>query len=105
MVREILNESGIIYRKSRFLKPPKGTYAVYDDDIETFGGDNIVLGYQHQITIELYSPTPDENAEKVLESIITSKGLQWHKQSRFWLKDEELYQTIYEFDYYMKKKQ
>ena len=42
MILDILKKSGIPFRKMRFLKPPSGTYAVYMEDIETSGGDDLV---------------------------------------------------------------
>ena len=104
MVTEILRETGIQFRKARFLKPPSGTYAVYTEDIETLGGDNLVGAYHHQITIELYENGPDDNAEEKIESAISERGIQWEKQDRFWLQAEQRYQVIYEFDYYTKRR-
>ena len=104
MVKEILQESGIQFRHTRFLKPPSGTYAVYDDDVETSGGDDLVAIYHHQITIELYEVGLDDEAEEKLETAISGKGIQWEKQDRFWLQNEQRYQVIYEFDYYTKRR-
>lgn len=104
MVTEILRKSGIQFRKTRFLKPPFGTYAVYMDSIETSGGDYLVAIYHHQITIELYEEGFDDAAEEKIESAIADKGIQWEKQDRFWLQGEQRYQVIYEFDYYEKRR-
>jgi len=104
MVKKILQKTGIQFRRTRFLKPPSGTYAVYDDDIETLGGDDLVAVYHHQITIELYESTPDDEAEEKIESAISEEGIQWEKQDRFWLQNEQRYQVIYEFDYYTKRR-
>ncbi len=104
MVTEILRKSGVQFRRTRFLKPPSGTYAVYDDDIETSGGDSLVAIYHHQITIELYEDGLDNEAEEKIESAISEKGIQWKKQDRFWLQAEQRYQVIYEFDYYEKRR-
>ena len=104
MVAEILRKSGIQFRKTRFLKPPSGTYAVYTDDIETAGGDHLVAIYHHQITIELYEAGLDDEAEEKIESAISDEDIQWEKQDRFWLQNEQRYQVIYEFDYYEKRR-
>lgn len=104
MVTDILRNSGIQFRKARFLKPPSGTYAVYTDDIETLGGDKLVAVYHHRITIEVYEPTPDDNAEQAIEQAISDTGTQWEKQDRFWIQDVQRYQVIYEFDYYEKRR-
>ncbi|MDE6707855.1 MAG: hypothetical protein K2K06_07450 [Oscillospiraceae bacterium] len=104
MVLDILKNSGIPFRKSRFLKPPTGTYAVYMDDIETMGGDDLVAIYHHQITIELYESGQDDIAEQALEQAISETGTQWQKQDKYWLQSVERYQVVYEFDYYEKRR-
>lgn len=104
MVAEILRKSGIQFRKTRFLKPPSGTYAVYMDSIETSGGDYLVAICHHHITIELYEEGLDDEAEEKIEAAISGKGIQWEKQDRFWLQAEQRYQVIYEFDYNEKRR-
>ena len=104
MITEILQKTGIPFRRTRFLKPPPGTYAIYEDDIETSGGDHLVAIYHHQITIELYESGLDDAAEEKIESILAKKGLQFEKQDRLWLPDEQRYQVVYEFDYYEKRR-
>ena len=103
MITEILNATGIPFRRTRSLKPPSVTYAVYDDDIETDGGDNLVAIYHHQITLELYENGLDDDAEEKIQSVLAEYGLQFEKQDRFWLQAEQRYQVIYELDYYEKR--
>lgn len=104
MVNKILAASGVQYRRGRFIgaKPP--TYAVYTDDITTDGPE--ATGYprvlQHDITVELYEDRPDDAAEAALEKAISEAGLQWTKQDRYWLQNEQQYQIIYEFTFYEK---
>lgn len=104
MVTDILRATGIPFRKTRFLKPPSGTYAVYTDDMETLGGDNLVAIYHHQITIELYESGLDDDAEEKIQAVLSNAGIHWEKQDRFWLQNEQRYQVIYEFDYYEKRR-
>lgn len=104
MVNSVLKAAGIPFRRARFLKPPAGTYAVYTDDIETNGGDGLVALYHHNITVELYEPTPDEKVEQHIENELAARGLQFEKQDRYWLQDEQRYQLIYEFEYYEKRR-
>ena len=99
MVDSILTAAGVTYRRSRFSKPPTGTYAVYTDDIDTDGPDGLPRILTHNITVELYEPRPDDDAEAAIEAAITAAGLQWTKQDRYWLQTEQLYQVVYEFDY------
>lgn len=102
MVNKILTATGLPYKESRFLTPPKTTYAVYNDSIERRGGDNINLLSRHDITIELYEYKPDSEAEKALEAQLDINGLEYAKESRFWIQQEQIYQVVYDFSYYEK---
>lgn len=104
MVNNILDTAGINYRETRFPRPPAGTYAVYMDDVSTDGPDGLNLIQTHDITIELYEPQPDDVAEAALEAALDAAGVRWTKQARYWLQDEQLYQVIYEFTYYTKRR-
>lgn len=98
MINEILTASGIQFRHSRFLKPPSGTYAVWTDDIDTDGADDLAPAiFTHNYTVELYTPVPDDAAEESIESALVAAGVQYHKEDRFWLQDEQRYQTAYDF--------
>lgn len=107
MIDDILTASGIPYRYGRYLNPPAGTYAIVFDDQEVSGPDPVPGAptiVQHDIMIELYEPKPDPAAESAMESAIDAYGLQWSKQSRYWLKDTQRYQVIYEFAYNEKRR-
>ena len=104
MIDEILTASGVKYRRARFIKPPAGTYAVYMDDVMTDGPDGQPRVLTHGITVELYEPAPDDTAEAAIEGAITAAGLQWTKQDRYWLQEEQRYQVIYEFEYIEKRR-
>ena len=103
MINEILTATGVPFRRSRFLKPPAETYAVYMDDVSADGPDGINRIFTHDITLEVYEPAPDDAAEAAIEAAIDAQGLQWEKQDRYWLQDEQRYQVIYEFSYIVKK--
>ena len=103
MVDKILNATGIPYKESRFLKPPSKTYAVYHDSIERRGGDNINLVTLHDITIELYEYKADPVAEKAIESQLDAQGIEYTKQARYWIQEEQLFQVVYEFSYINKE--
>lgn len=102
MVKEILDVTGLPYKESRFLTPPKTTYAVYHDAINRRGGDNINLISQHDVTIELYSHKADPTAETKLESTLDALGIEYDKQPRYWIQEEQLYQVVYDFTYHQK---
>lgn len=103
MVSEILAAAGINTRRSRFITPPAGTYAVWFDNIDTAGPDNMAPRiFTHSVTVELYEPKPDNAAVAALEEQLGVYGLQWTKQDRLWIQSEQMYQTIYEFTYITK---
>ena len=108
MIKNILTAAGFIenetFRRSRFLQPPAGTYAVYMDDVETDGPDGLNRIKTHNYTVELYEPTPDDAAEAAIEAALDSAGMRWTKQDRYWLQDEQLYQVVYDFIYIEKRR-
>jgi hypothetical protein len=103
MVKQVLTNAGFVegktFRESRFLKPPKSTYAVYLDEYEARGADGLNLIKDHSYTVELYSYAPDPEAEARIEKALDNLGLAYEKESRTWLNEEQLYQTIYFFNY------
>lgn len=103
MVEKILNAAGIKYVESLFRQPPKTTYAVYLDDVEVRGADDINLLEEHSVTIELYEYSKDIEAEHRIEQAFDDFGIPYEKQSRAWIDDEHLYQVIYEFKYLSRK--
>lgn len=104
MIDAILTAAGVQHRETRYPKPPAGTYAVYMDDVTVDGSDGAeVLTYEHDATIELYTPTPDPASERAVEDAITTAGQLYTKQARYWIQEEQLYQTIYEFTFYTKE--
>jgi len=103
VVNKILEATGIPYKESRFLKPPKTTYAIFNDAISRRGGDNINLLSQHDITIELYEYEKDPEAEKKIEDQLDANGIEYEKQPRYWLQEEQLYQVVYDFTYHQKE--
>ena len=102
MISEILTTAGVPFRRSRFIKPPAETYAIYMDDVSADGADGINLISYHDITVEVYEPKPDDEAEAAIEAAINAQGLPWTKQDRYWLQDVQRYQVIYEFSYIIK---
>lgn len=107
MVNRILTGAGFIenqtYKETRFLKPPNVTFAVYNDSKTSRGSDDTNFLIDHEVNIEVYEYTPDPGIEKKIEAELDSLGLEWIKQSRYWIAEEQLYQIIYEFSYVEKK--
>ena len=103
MVKTILTEAGFIedksFKETRFLNPPRETYAVYFDKFDSRGADDANLLKEHEYTIELYSYTPDPDAEKRVEAAFDLYAIPYTKQERYWIQEEQLYQVVFDFDY------
>jgi hypothetical protein len=112
MIRDILSAAGVEYAQGRFIRIPTGTHAVYFDDVEVETADPVALQtgelmpriYHHTVTVEVYEPTPDDVTESAIEAELNARGLPWTKQDRYWLKDLQRYQTIYEITYHTKRR-
>ena len=107
MVNDILTGAGFVknktYRETRFLKPPKVTFAVFNDSADIRGGDYENLIAEHETSIELYEYEPDTDAEQRIEAQFDALGQAYTKQERYWIEDEQLYQVIYDFSYIEKR--
>lgn len=105
MVKDIIKLIGVPAKRNRFAKPPAGTYIVWTDYVETDGADGMPPSiFKHDVSFEMYSPKPDEATEMAIESALSVYGLQWVKQDRYWLDDEQTYQTVYDFSYIEKRR-
>lgn len=103
MVKRVLTGAGFVedktFKETRFLKPPKVTYAVYMDSFTRRGADGLNLIKDHDYTIELYSYSPDPEAEARIEKTLDELGLEYDKDDRYWIQEEQLYQVIYTFNF------
>ena len=103
MVKKILTGAGFeenkTFKETRFLKPPKTTYAVYEDSFTRRGADGVNLLKEHSLTIELYCYAPDPDAEARIEAMLDNLGIEYNKDPRYWLESEQLYQVVYTFDF------
>ena len=103
MVKRVLTLAGFVedktFKETRFLKPPKTTYAVFMDSFTRRGADGLNLIKEHDYTIELYSYAPDSNAEANIEKILDDLGIEYEKSDRVWIQEEQLYEVVYTFDY------
>lgn len=103
MVKNILIKAGFVegetFKETRFLTPPKVTYCVYFDSYDRRGSDDQNLLKEHSVSIELYAYKPDSKSEAKIESVLDALGIEYEKTERFWLETEQLYQTIFNFDY------
>jgi len=103
MVKKILTGAGFeenkTFKETRFLKPPDTTYAIYLDEFTRRGADGLNLLKSHVYTIELYSDRPDPGAEARIEAMLDSFGIEYDKDSRYWIETEQLWQVVYTFNF------
>lgn len=102
MIEELLTAAGVKHKETRFVRQPEETYAVYFDDVTADGPDGYNRIFTHDVTVEVYEPKPDPNAEAAIEAELDARGLPWTKQARYWIADANRYQVIYEFTYITK---
>lgn len=107
MVKEILTGAGLVedetFTETQFRTPPRDTsYAVYLDTVDVRGSDDLNLIAEHDVSIELYEYFKDPETEKKIETEFDKRGIEYHKEPRYWLEDEQLYQVIYEINYISK---
>lgn len=105
MIKDILTAAGVNFPQGRFLRMPEGTHAVYFDDVTSTGADRganasgLPRIFAHDVTVELYEQMPDDTAEAAIEKELNARSVEWTKQDRYWLKDLQRYQVVYEFSY------
>ena len=103
MVKRILTGAGFVegktFKETRFLNPPKTTYAVFMDSFTRRGADSLNLIKEHFYTIELYSYKADPTAEAEIEKMFDMLGIEYEKSERYWLDTEQLYQVVYTFNF------
>lgn len=103
MVDEILTAAGVNHKETRFLSPQTGTYAVWFDEMTTRGADNILLIEEHVCSIEVYAAKIDRTTEAKIEEQLAYRAIPYTKSDHYWLDTEQLFQTIYTFDFTKKK--
>lgn len=103
MVKQILTAAGFVegvsFKETRFITPPKTTYAVYLDSFVSRGADDLNLIKDHSTSIELYEYAPDPESEARIEAQFDSIGQKYEKADRIWIDEEQLYQVVYDFEY------
>ena len=103
MVKRVLTGAGFVenktFKETRFLKPPKTTYAIYMDSFTRRGADNLNLLKDHDYTIELYSYAPDPEAEARIEAMLDELGIEYDKADRYWIQEQQLFQVVYTFNF------
>ncbi|MCC8068991.1 MAG: hypothetical protein LIO71_04490 [Ruminococcus sp.] len=103
MIQSMLNSLAVPNKETRFIQPPKSTYAVWFDNQSVYGCDNFNVITIHDATVELYEYVIDIEIENAIEDYLNSIPLEYVKHERTWLNTESLYQIIYEFEYITKE--
>lgn len=99
MVKEILTNAGFVedvtFRETRFVKPPRQSYVVYLISYTSRGSDQRNMVRDCTTLIELYSYKADPDAEARIEAELDRRGLEYRKDDRYWIQEEQLFQTVY----------
>ena len=103
MVKRVLTGAGFVegetFDETQFITPPNTTYAVFHDSFTRRGADGLNLIKEHDYTIELYSEFPDPETEARIEAMLDSLGIEYDKDDRYWIQEEQLYQVVYTFNF------
>ena len=102
LLDDILEDFPCKIAHTQFVRAPKGEpFAVWVDDIECSGVDERPSSVRtHSVTIGFYEHIDDaEGTAASIELLLDSFGLAWSKQDRTWFNDEQLYQTVYTFEF------
>ena len=103
MIERILNETGIPYKETKYVSPPKSTYIAVFDSTQAIGPDFAPqMLIRHAVTFELYSYKIDTDSEAAIEAAMSAADMDWTKSDREWIEQEKLYQTVYNFSYVSK---
>ena len=62
-----------------------------------FAADGIVYHHVSKLNIELYTEIKNPNLELTVESIFNTNGVFFNK-SEVWIKEEQLYEVLYEME-------
>lgn len=99
MVKEVLTGAGFVegvtFRETRFVKPPRQSYVVYLESFTARGSDKQNLVRDVTTLIELYTYVPDPDAEARIEEELDLRALEYRKDDRYWIQDEQMFQVVY----------
>lgn len=108
MIDEILTSAGFVlnqtYRETLFIRPPQESYVVYNVSYDRSGPDLFNAINTYTVSFELYAYKPDEDSEIRIESELDKHALEFTKEERYYIQEEGLYQTIYNFSYTKKER-
>lgn len=103
-VKEMLGETGLKVAENCFLRAPRLPYIVFLENSDCSGADNKICLLERDITVELYSGEIDRQKENELEKILIKNSIEFSK-NRTWIDSEKIFQTVYEFNLYEKKRE
>lgn len=94
--------TGMKIKELRYLKMPPLPYNIFIDSTAYRGADlrnNII---EHNVVIEHYSETIDEENEKIIENFLNDEQKQFERD-REWLQEEAMFVTVYTLDTFLEK--
>ena len=92
----ILDQTNIPVAYNHFKNAQRLPFICYlDTDVNSLVADNKVQHLSTSVDIELYTEIKDERLEEVIEQILNDNELPFKKGSSFYIKDEDMFQTIY----------
>lgn len=84
--------------EERFIIPPPLPYLLFMEARDIGGADNRNCIASRDISIELYSSKVDHASEQLIENLLNEKAMSF-KMDRVWIDTEEMYETIYDFNF------
>ena len=92
----ILDQTNIPVAYNHFKNAQKLPFICYlDTNTNSLLADNKVHHLSTVVDIELYTEIKDERLEEELEKILNDNELPFNKSGSFFIKDEDMFQTIY----------
>ena len=88
------------------MQPPKDQpFCVWGEQVSCVGDDERPWSLKrHEAVLVLYEHQEDGEHAPDVEGVLDSFCVSWTRSARDWFDDEQLYATVYTFDYYEKKR-
>lgn len=105
-LKTLITTAGLPIRQSRFDKPPanRAAYTVLFDTEELIGPDFYPgMLRRHAQTVELYDYKVGSTSKTALETALAGAGLEYTRGDTEWLREEQVYQTIYTMTQFEKR--
>lgn len=102
LINEIAEALTLPCRQTRFVQPPKDQpFCVWGEQVACMGDDERPYALKrHESVLVLYEHQEDGENAPTVEAVLDAFRVAWTKAARDWFDDEQLYVTIYTFDYF-----